>query len=181
MFANSEDALNVANHRHSNRHRYPGIRVTEMKRHIVHETPLAADQGVNLGAHICQLGRRYSTLPRGMAASPVEALHLISQDDALRRTGNNDLKGVILYLCCQRAAYHQARFAVVGRRAKDKCRPVPALFAPRVRRKVQPHDITGIGYVRPGHYQTSLPCARPESTASCWFPAVIPRMRRERS
>ena len=60
---------------------------------------LAADKGVNLGAHICQLGRRHPTLPRGMAAPPVEALYLISKDDALRRTGNNDLKGVIFDLC----------------------------------------------------------------------------------
>jgi hypothetical protein len=142
---------------------------------------LAADKGVNLGAHVCQLGRRHSTLPRGVAAPPVEALYLISKDDALRRTGNNDLKGVIFDLCCQRAAYHQARFAVVGGRAKDKSGPVPALFAPRLRRKVQPYDVTGIGYVRPGRYQTSLPCASPKSTVSCWFPAVIPRMRRERS
>ena len=106
--------------------------------------------------------------------APVETLYLIRQHGARRRTGNKNLKGIILNLCRHRTTDHQAGLRVVGGWAEHKGRPMSPLFVSSLRCEVEPYDVTGIWYVPRHDYQTSLPWGGPKSTALCRFFEVIP-------
>src|SRR5271154_6223235 len=127
-----------------------------------------------LRPHFGQLFRRYTALRFGIPAAPVDALRLISQNRIRRRAADEDLERIILDLRRQRTADHQARLAVIRRRTQNERRTVPCLFMASLRREVDPDDLAGVGHVLLCHYQASLPCGGPKSTASCRFFAVMP-------
>src|SRR5207245_6979763 len=91
-------------------------------------------------------------------------------------TGRNwHFECIPLRVTCDWTDNRQAGLLVVSSRRENDCGPASCLLAARLRREVEPDQISSLGHVFAG-YHSSFPAGAPQSVSPCRFAALIPRM-----
>ena len=109
----------------------------------------------NSCAYFSEFGRRYLYFVLGMPFSPIKALDLICQNCARARARNHHFEGIILNLRRHRATDHETRLHVARGGAQHNCGPLRSLFMSGLWIEADPHNVTGVGHIRPRNYNAS--------------------------
>ena len=117
-----------------------------------------------------------------VSRSPVQAPDLVGQHHSSDRAigWQFDLERVASDPGCDGTQQCDAGTLVVDTRTHHEGGPSACLFVPRLRRELQPDEITALGQVWLV-YHTSSPCGSPQSTSGWAFAGVMPATSSARS
>src|SRR5437879_3727866 len=102
---------------------------------------------------------------------------MVGKDHSLNELAgrNGNFKRIPLRVTRHGTYNRQAGLLVVTSRRENDRGPPPRLLAARLRREVQPDQISSVGQVLAG-YHGSFPAGTPHSVSPCRFAALIRRM-----
>src|SRR5438445_4908387 len=138
-----------------------------------------AEERGHHGQHFVDIVLRQTADEFGMPRPPVQALHLIRQDDADNGEtfGDRNFERISLDATGDRATQGQANPAVVRRWGQHKRWTTPGLLVSSLWREREPDDVATMRDIAAWHYHASRPTAGPVRVSPCRFRFVTRRRR----